>query len=89
MKVLETVLHFLTVLARIIFPRKQKKAADSCPCPDPFPAPSPPLSPDAGNGSHPGLHRRDTVALNNNINATGCLLMLTGAAGCLLKWVAG
>ena len=64
MNVLETILHFLTSLARIIFPRKQKPAAGDCPCPHPLPAPAePPLPPDAGDGSDPDLHRSDTLAL--------------------------
>ena len=41
MKYLETILAFLTQLARIIFPRKQKPAAGDCPCPDPYPRPLP------------------------------------------------
>ena len=50
MNVLETILNFLTSLARIIFPRKRKPAAGDCPCPHPLPAPAePPLPPDAGD----------------------------------------
>lgn len=41
MNVLKTILQFLTVLARIIFPRKQKPAVGDCPCPTPLPAPAP------------------------------------------------
>ncbi len=53
MNVLETILNFLTSLARIIFPRKRKPAAGDCPCPHPLPAPTePPLPPDAGDGSN-------------------------------------
>lgn len=64
MNVLETILNFLTHLARIIFPRKQRPAAGDCPCPHPLPAPpEPPLPPDAGNGSDPDLHRGDSLAL--------------------------
>ena len=64
MNVLETILNFLTRLARIIFPRKQRPAAGDCPCPHPLPAPAePPLPPDEGNGSDPDLHRGDTLAL--------------------------
>ena len=64
MKYLETILAFLTQLARIIFPRKQKPAAGDCPCPDPMPAPPEPSLPsDAGDGSDPDLYRSDTMAL--------------------------
>ena len=64
MNVLETILNFLTSLARIIFPRKRKPAAGDCPCPHPLPAPTePPLPPDAGDGSNPDLYRSDTLAL--------------------------
>ena len=64
MNVLETILNFLTSLARIIFPRKRKPAAGDCPCPHhPLPAPAePPLPPDAGDGSNPDLYRSDTLA---------------------------
>ncbi|WP_459186827.1 hypothetical protein ACGE0T_11745 [Parabacteroides sp. APC149_11_2_Y6] len=73
MKVLETILHLLTVLARVIFPRKPGTATDGCPCPSPYPttpSPSPDLQPapacpslypDTGDGSSGKLHRRDTV----------------------------
>lgn len=67
MKVLETILSFLTLLARIIFPRKEKPAANAtpCPCPNPLPAPAvPPLSPDAGDGGDDDLHRSDTLPLH-------------------------
>ena len=39
MKTLETIFNFLTSLARIIFPRRQKSAAGDCPCPHPYPRP--------------------------------------------------
>ena len=71
MKVLETILHLLTVLARVIFPRKPETATDNSPSPYPTtPSPSPDLQPaptrpslptDAGDGSSGKLHRRDTV----------------------------
>ena len=64
MNVLETILNFLTSLARIILPRKRKPATGDCPCPHPLPAPAePPLPPDAGDGSDPDLYRSDTLAL--------------------------
>ena len=57
MNVLETILSFLTTLARIIFPRRKRPVAgdDLCPCPLPEP-PIPPLPVERGNGSNP-LHR--------------------------------
>lgn len=65
MKILETVLNFLAVLARIIFPRKKNDAAGNCPCPDPLPAPpKPPFPADAGSGSNDDLHRSDSLALH-------------------------
>lgn len=96
MNVLETILNFLTQLARIIFPRKRKPTAGDCPCPHPLPAPpEPPLPPDAGDGSDDDLHRGDSLAgyqgdwgdkSARGLYATGCCLMLTGAAGCIYKW---
>lgn len=98
MNVLETILNFLTSLARIIFPRKRKPAAGDCPCPHPLPAPpKPPLPPDAGDGSDPDLHRGDTLALAQGdwgnkssqadwLGMSGYSLMLMGGAGCLYKW---
>ena len=95
MNVLETILNFLTSLARIIFPRKRKPAAGDCPCPHPLPAPTePPLPPDAGDGSDPDLYRGDTLALgqgdwgkqppaNDWLGLSGYSLMLIGGAGTL------
>ena len=95
MNVLETILNFLTSLARIIFPRKRKPAAGDCPCPHPLPAPAePPLPPDAGDGSDPDLYRGDTLALgqgdwgkqppaNDWLGLSGYSLMLIGGAGTL------
>ena len=96
MKYLETILAFLTQLARIIFPRKQKPAAGDCPCPHPLPAPAePPLPPDAGDGSNPDLYRSDTLALNQGdwgtkqrvepIDIAGYSLMAAGLIGGLYK----
>ena len=96
MNVLETILNFLTSLARIIFPRKRKPAAGDCPCPHPLPAPAePPLPPDAGDGSDPDLHRSDTLALNQGdwgtkqrvepIDIAGYSLMAAGLIGGLYK----
>lgn len=98
MKVLETILSFFTVLARIIFPRKPKPAAQPapCPCPAPLPAPAQPaLAPDAGDGSDDDLYRSDPLALHPSrpgktvlqpADIAGCLLMIAGSAGCLYKW---
>lgn len=71
MKVLETILHLLTVLARVIFPRKPETATDNCPSPYPTtPSPSPDLQPaparpslypDTGNRGSDKLHRSDTI----------------------------
>lgn len=102
MNVLETILNFLTQLARIIFPRKRKPAANDCPCPHPLPAPpEPPLPPDAGNRSDPDLYRGDTLALAQGdwgsrknreadwLGMSGYSLMLMGGVGCLYKWFIG
>lgn len=97
MNVLESILNFLTTLARIIFPRLQRPATGDCPCPNPLPAPAgPPLPADAGDGSHTELHRSDTVVVQqgasgnisaclNPLNIVGYCLMIAGGAGCLLK----
>ena len=99
MNVLETILHFITQLARIIFPRKRKPAAGDCPCPHPLPAPVElPLAPDAGDGSGPDLHRSDTLALVRPLPSdkhpeadwlgiSGYCLMVAGGAGYLLKYL--
>ena len=100
MNVLETILSFLTSLARIIFPRKRKPATGDCPCPDPYPRPfpdgdHPAVSPDAANGSDPDSNRSDTLALRQGdwgtssgiqpINIVGYCLMAAGGIGCLYK----
>ena len=102
MNVLETILNFLTSLARIIFPRKRKPAAGDCPCPHPLPAPpEPSLPPNEGDGSDPDLHRGDTLALAQGdwgsrknreadwLGMSGYSLMLMGGVGCLYKWFIG
>ena len=62
MKVLETVLNFFLTLAQVIFPRKRKPSPSDRPCPPPQPLPPvPPLPLEGGNGSDPGLHRRDSL----------------------------
>ena len=100
MKYLETILAFLTSLARIIFPRKQKPAAGDCPCPHPYPRPvpdgdHPAVSPDGTNGSDPDSDRSDTLALRQGdwglrsdiqpIDIAGYCLMAAGGIGCLYK----
>ena len=62
MNVLETILSFLTTLARIIFPRRKRPVAgdDLCPCPLPEP-PIPPLPVERGNGSNPRRSRSDSL----------------------------
>ena len=96
MKYLETILAFLTSLARIIFPRKRKPAAGDCPCPHPMPAPPEPSLPsDAGDRSDPDLYRSDTLALNQGdwgtkqrvepIDIAGYSLMAAGLIGGLYK----
>ena len=66
MKVLETVLSFFLTLAQVIFPRKRKPSPSDRPCPPPQPPPPvPPLPLEGGNGSDPGLHRRDSLLKNN------------------------
>jgi len=100
MKYLETILTFLTQLARIIFPRKRKPAAGDCPCPDPMPAPPEPSLPsDAGNGSNPDLHRGDTLTFTQGdwgdkhhvepIEIAGLCLMAFGVIGSLYKLLIG
>lgn len=100
MNVLETILNFLTNLARIIFPRKRKPAAGDCPCPHPMPAPPEPSLPsDAGNGSNPDLHRGDTLTFTQGdwgdkhhvepIEIAGLCLMAFGVIGSLYKLLIG
>ena len=100
MNVLETILNFLTNLARIIFPRKRKPAAGDCPCPHPIPAPAKPALPsDAGDGSDPDLHRGDTLALTQGdwgdklhvepIEIAGYSLIAFGVIGSLYKLLIG
>ena len=100
MKYLETILTFLTQLARIIFPRKRKPAAGDCPCPHPMPAPPEPSLPsDAGNGSNPDLHRGDTLTFTQGdwgdkhhvepIEIAGLCLMAFGVIGSLYKLLIG
>lgn len=101
MNYLETILHFLTTLARIIFPRKRKPAAGDCPCPNPYPGPLPNgdhsaiPSPEA-DGSDAGSNRSDTLALDQGdrgaskqhvepIDIAGYSLMTVGCIGCLYK----
>ena len=100
MKYLETILAFLTQLARIIFPRKQKPAAGDCPCPDPYPRPlpngdHPTVSADGADRSDADNYRSDTLALHQGdwgtkqrvepIDIAGYSLMAAGLIGGLYK----
>ena len=98
MKYLETILAFLTQLARIIFPRRQKSAAGDCPCPHPYPRPvpngdHPPVSPNETDGSDADSDRSDTLTLHQGdwgkhvepIDVTGYSLMAAGVIGGLYK----
>ena len=98
MNVLETILNFLTSLARIIFPRKRKPAAGDCPCPDPYPRPlpygdHPPVSPNETDGSDADSNRSDTLTLVQGdwgkyvepIDIAGYCLMAGGLIGGLYK----
>ena len=100
MKYLETILNFLTSLARIIFPRKQKPTAGDRPCPHPYPRPlpdgdHPAVSSDGTDGSDADSDRSDTLALNQGdrrtkqrvepIDIAGYSLMAAGLIGGLYK----
>ena len=62
MNVLETILSFLTTLARIIFPRRKRPVAGDDLCPYPLPEPPiPPLPVERGNGSNPRRSRSDSL----------------------------
>lgn len=72
MKILETILTFLTGLARIIFPRRKHARPEVCPCPQPqvyprpHPLPEPPLPSvplEGRDGSDPDSPGGDTLAL--------------------------
>ena len=100
MKTLETIFNFLTSLARIIFPRRQKSAAGDCPCPHPYPRPlpdgdHPAVSADGADGSDADGYRSDTLALHQGdwgtkqrvepIDIAGYSLMAAGLIGGLYK----
>ena len=100
MNILETIFNFLTSLARIIFPRRQKSAAGDCPCPHPYPRPlpdgdHPAVSTDGADGSDADSYRSDTLALNQGnrrtkqrvepIDIAGYSLMAAGLIGGLYK----
>lgn len=72
MKILETILTFLTGIARIIFPRRKHAKPKVCPsptpevCPRPCPLPEPPLPSvpmEGRDGSDPDSPGGDTLAL--------------------------
>jgi len=100
MNILETIFNFLTSLARIIFPRRQKSAAGDCPCPHPYPRPlpdgdHPAVSTDGADGSDADSYRSDTLALNQGnrrtkqrvepIDIAGYSLMAAGLISGLYK----
>ena len=104
MKYLETILNFLTSLARIIFPRRQKSAAGDCPCPHPYPRPlpdgdHPTVSADGADRSDADNYRSDTLALTQRdwgdkhhvepIEIAGLCLMAFGMIGSLYKLLIG
>lgn len=99
MKILETVLHFITLLARIIFPAGKRKSGKPCASPtatDPLSdGHHPPLPPDPGDGSDADSHRSDSLPdfqghpgkiTLQPTDIAGCFLMIAGGAGCLYKW---
>lgn len=99
MNILESILHFLTTLARIIFPGKKGKNGSPCPHPYPRALPDghhPAVSPDGTNGSDPDSDRSDTLALHQGhwgtcsglqpIDIAGYCLMAAGGIGCLYRW---
>ena len=94
MKTLETIFNFLTSLARIIFPRRQKSAAH------PYPRPlsdgdHPTVSADGADRSDADNYRSDTLALHQGdwgtkqrvepIDIAGYSLMAAGLIGGLYK----
>lgn len=96
MKYLETILNFLTTLARIIFPRRKRPVTGDNLCPDPLPQPpQSPLPLERGNGNSPDSLRRNplppahpkTSALEADwLGLSGYTLMLLGGTGYLLKY---
>ena len=94
MKTLETILAFLTSLARIIFPRRQKSATGDCPRPLPD-GDHPTVSADGADRSDADNYRSDTLALNQGdwgtkqrvepIDIAGYSLMAAGLIGGLYK----
>ena len=96
MNVLETILSFLTTLARIIFPRRKRPVAgdDLCPCPLPEP-PIPPLPVERGNGSNPRRSRSDSLPPLSPPHAadrhgqSGYTRMQAGGGGRRFKGLAG
>lgn len=100
MKILETILTFLTALTRIIFPRKEHARPEVCPCPHPLPEPpGPPLPLEGRDGSDPGSPGGDTLALQAGdwrsnrtlsgdwLGISGYTLMVAGGVGVILKLV--
>lgn len=64
MNLLETILNFLTTLARIIFPRRKHPVAGDDLCPSPLPEPPiPPLPVEGRNGSNPRRSQEQSSSL--------------------------
>ena len=88
MNVLETILSFLTTLARIIFPRRKRPVAGDDLCPYPLPV-------ERGNGSNPRRSRSDSLPPLSPppeadwLGLSGYTLMLAGGIGSLYKVLAG
>jgi len=89
MNVLETILNFLTTLARIIFPRRKQPVAGDNLCPDPLPLPpQPPLPVERRNGNNADSLRRNPLPPEADwLGLSGYTLMLLGGTGCLLKYL--
>ena len=85
MNVLETILSFLTTLARIIFPRRKRPVAGDDLCP--YPLPEPPIPPRRSRSdSLPPLSPPPEA---DWLGLSGYTLMLAGGIGSLYKVLAG
>ena len=101
MNLLETILNFLTTLARSIFPRRKHPVAGDDLCPSPLPEPPiPPLPVEGRNGSNPRRSRSNPLPpLSPSpetphpeadwLGLSGYTLMLAGGIGSLYKVLVG
>lgn len=101
MNLLETILNFLTTLARIIFPQRKHPVAGDDLCPSPLPEPPiPPLPVEGRNGSNPRRSRSNPLPPLSPPSETphpeadwlglsGYTLMLAGGIGSLYKVLVG